>query len=176
MSRLSRVLWVAGLVVFALACNFVTQPIRDAQQAVNTVQAVASTMPLETIQALATSIATSLPVETLEALPSAFPEISNTFNPQGEPVSEWNGIPIMTEATAGQEFDTATYSFKGDMTVKDVQDFYSAQLKDLGWESTLNLPIEGESGLLVFQKEGKFLTITIATVEGSTVAVLTLGG
>src|SRR5262245_55783763 len=176
MSRLSRFLLVTSLVVLVLACNFVTQPFRDAQQAVSTVRSVASAMPLETLQSFATSIATSMPVETLEALPSAFPEITNTFNPKGEPVTEWNGIPIMTQATAGQEFDTSTYSFKGDMTVKEVQDFYTAQLKDLGWKESINLPIEGESGLMVFQKDTKFLTITIATVENARVVVLTMGG
>lgn len=176
MSRLSRFLSVIGLIVFALACNFVTQPIRNAQKAISTVQSVETAMPFKTLESLATSLATSMPVKTLEALPSAFPEITNTFNPKGEPVSEWNGIPIMSQATAGQEFDASTYSFKGDMTVKEVQEFYTVQLKDLGWEESINLPIQGENGLLAFQKEGKFLTITIATVDNSRVVVLTMGG
>src|SRR5215471_2370700 len=99
MSRLSKVLSLGILLIFILACNAVTQPFKDAQNVVGTAQSVASSMPIETLQALATN----MPVSTLEALPSlpavqtALPNIENMFNPTGQPVSEWNNIPIMKE-------------------------------------------------------------------------------
>jgi len=175
MSRLSRILLLAGLVVFALACNFVMQPVRDAQQAVSTVQSVASSMPLETIQAMATTIATSMPVSTIEAAASALPDFGNMFNPQGEPVAEWNGIPIMPQATAGQEHDANNYSFKFTGTVKEAQDFYDGKMKDLGWSSTFSMPGNANGAVLVYQKDNKLLTVTIATTDNNnTVVILTM--
>src|ERR1700752_3482099 len=128
MSRLNKLISVTILVLFILACNFVTQPIRDVQNVAGTAQSFASALPVETLQALASQI----PAETLQALPSAIPsfealatEFGNMFNPQGTPVESWNDIPIMPEATSGQEFDEKTYSFKTDATVQEVQNYYS---------------------------------------------------
>ena len=176
MSRLSRFLLVATLLVFALACNFVTQPIRDAQQAVNTVQSVASALPLETIQAFATSMPIETLVGTAQAVASEMPDFGNMFNPEGQPVSEWNGVPIMSQATAGQEHDANNYSFKFMGTAKEAQDFYDAQMSELGWSSMFSMPGDENGAVLAFQKDSKILTITIVTTEGSTVVVLTMAG
>jgi len=178
MSRLSKVLSISVVVVFVLACNFVTQPIDDVQNLAQTAQALGTTIPIETLQALPSLI----PAETLQALPSAFPTIEalatafgDVLNPQGTPVQEWNGIPIMPQATAGQEFsENNTYSFKGAMTVQEVQDFYSEQLTALGWNQPFSLPMEAEGGIIVFQKDNSTLTIAVTSAEGSTVVILTL--
>ena len=174
MSRLSRFLLVAGLLVFALACNFVTQPVRDVQQAVGTVQSVASALPLETIEALATSMPIETFVGTAEAAASEMPDFGNMFNPQGEPVSEWNGVPIMSQATAGQEHDANNYSFKFTGTTKEAQDFYEGQMSELGWSSTFSMPSDANGAVLVYQKDNKFLTITIVTSDAETVVILTM--
>lgn len=173
MSRISRALLLVFVVVFVLACNFVTQPFQDAQEAVETVQSLATAVPFETIQALPSA----LPVETLESIASEIPDFENFnfFDPQGEPLDSWNDIPIMSEATAGQEFpDSNTYSFKVDATPQEVQDFYSGQLADLGWETVLNLPIGGEGGILSYSKGSNFLTVTISNIDGAVVVVLSL--
>src|SRR6185503_17241472 len=100
MSRLTKFLLVFVLIVFILACNTVTKPFNDAQNVVETAQSFATAMPLETLQ----SFATNLPSSTLEAMASQIPDLENMFNPQGEPVADWNDIPIMSDATRGQEF------------------------------------------------------------------------
>ena len=167
MSRLSKFLLVSVLLVFVLACNMITQPIDDVQNLAGTAESIASSMPLETLQSLATSV----PVSTLEALP----DIGEMFDPQGTPVTEWNGIPIMPQATAGQEFaDANTYSFKVGVTVQEVKDYYDAQLPGLGWSSLISLPVEEEGGVLTYSKDSNFLTITISMVEGTAVVVITL--
>jgi len=181
MSRLSKFLMVLGLIIFVLACNFVSQPIRDVQDIAETAQSFATALPVETLQALASAI----PAETLQALPSvaptlealasALPDFGSYFNPQGTPAAEWNGIPIMSQATAGQEFDTNTYSFKVEVTAKEVQDFYDAQLTDLGWTQPFSMPGQADAALMFFQKDEQILTITIASTEGSVVVLLTLG-
>lgn len=170
MSRLSKYLLLLALIVFILACNFVTQPIRDAQEVVGTAQSIASAMPLETLQ----SFATNMPVETLQAVSSAMPNFEDMFNPQGEPVEVWKDIPIMPQATAGQEFDNGVYSFKADATLKEAQDFYDARLSDLGWNQPFKMPAEGDGAIMIFQKDNSALTITMASVENSIVVILTL--
>ena len=185
MSRLSKILSFTVLLVFLLACNLVTQPLNDAQNLAQTAQAVASSLPVETLQAAASQIASAIPQETLQALPSAvptlqalassLPDFGNMFDPQGTPVQEWRGIPILPEATAGQEFsENNTYSFKANVTAKDVQDFYTTKLEALGWNQPFSLPIQAEGGLLVFQKEQSSLAITITSSEGSVVVLLVI--
>ena len=157
----------------------------DAQNLSQTAQAVASSLPIETLQAAASQIASAIPAETLQALPSAvptlealasaLPDFGNMFNPQGTPVQDWRGIPILPEATAGQEFsENNTYSFKANVTAKDIQDFYNEKLAALGWSQPFSLPIESEGGLMVFRKDNNSLAITITPSEGSVVVLLVL--
>ena len=180
MSRLNKLMSITILVLFILACNFVTEPIGDVQNIAGTAQSIASALPMETLQALASQVASQVPVETLQALPSAVPsleafatEFGNLFNPQGTPVQVWREIPIMPQATAGQEFDGGTYSFKVNATSKEVQDYYSAELAKLGWEA-LSLPTQGDTVLMVYSKGSNILTITIAPSESEMVVLLVL--
>ncbi len=171
MSRLSKLLSLSILILFLLACSTLTQPFKDAQNVAGTVQSFATAMPVDTLKALASQI----PISTLEALPSAMPDIQGYFDPQGTPVSEWKGIPVMSQATAGQEFtDTHTYSFKVDATVKEAQDFYNSQMKNLGWSSLFSMPSNDNGAIQAYQKDNDVLTVTIADVNGSVVVILTM--
>lgn len=164
------------VLVFLLACSLVTNPINDVKNTASTAQAIASdvssfasAMPMETLGALATNI----PLGTLEALPSEIAQIGNYFDPQGTPVSEWNGIPIMPQATAGQEFDANNYSFKYAGTAKDASDFYLDNLRPAGW-SPLVTTSEDQGGLLVFSMGDQILTITVSSADDGFVAWLSL--
>ncbi|MEP7135260.1 MAG: hypothetical protein ABI904_10035 [Chloroflexota bacterium] len=170
MSRLSKFLLLILLVVFILACNTVTKPIKDVQNVSSTVESFASALPIETLQ----SFATNLPVSTLEAVASQLPDFGNMFNPQGEPVKEWNSIPVMPQATAGQENDKSNYSFKFTGTAKEASDFYSAEMVKLGWTSLFSMPGQANGAILAFQKDSQILTITIVTTDKDTVVLLTL--
>ena len=182
MSRLSKVLSLIVILVFLLACNLVTQPLNDAQNLAQTAQAVASSIPVETLQAIPSAIASAIPEGTLEAPPSLMPtaeafatNFGNMFDPQGTPVQEWRGIPIMPQATAGQEFsENNSYSFKFTGTTKEVQDFYNEQLTALGWSQPFSFPVEAEGGILTFQKDNSTLLVTITSSEGSVVVLLTI--
>lgn len=176
MSRLFKVSMFTLVLVFLLACSLISKPVNDVKNAANTAQAVASdvssfasAMPVETLEALATT----MPLGTLEALPSEIAQIGNYFDPQGTPIAEWNGIPIMSQATAGQEFDANNYSFKYAGTAKDAADFYNNALTTAGWSSTLTTSDE-QGALLVYSKDDKFLTITVSSVDDSFVAWLSL--
>jgi len=171
MSRLSKVLLLIALVTFTLACNFINQKVDDVKEDIaNTAEAITTAIPFETLQALPSAI----PMETLEALPSALPDFGNMFDPKGEPVSEWNGIPIMPQATAGQEHDATNYSFKFTGTVKEAQDFYSTELVKLGWSSMFSMPGNANGAILAFQKDSNILNITIIFSDNNTVVVLTM--
>ncbi len=168
MSRSTKFLLVFVLIVFILACNTVTQPIKDVQNVASTAESFASAIPLETLQ----SFATNMPVQTLESVASQIPDFGNMLNPQGEPVKEWNGIPVMTQATAGQEFpESKSYSFKAKATVKEATDFYNDAMSKLGWSTTINMPGTDQGAVLVFSKESNLATITI-TADGDTIVVL----
>ena len=180
MSRLNKLISITILVLFIIACNFVTQPIRDVQNVAGTAQSFASALPVETLQALASQV----PVQTLEALPSmapslealasAMPDFGKYFNPQGTPVETWNEIPIMPQATAGQEFEGGVYSFKADATVQEAQNFYKEKLPGLGWDEAFSMPGDANGVAMIFSKGSNILTITIASTEGSTLVILTL--
>ncbi len=168
MSRLSKFLVVLMVVVFLLACSTLTQPVQNAEDLAKTAQAIGSAIPAGTLQALP-SMAPSL-----QAIETAIP-LGEIFNPQGAPVREWKGIPVMPQATAGQEFPKdSTYSFKATTTLKDVQDFYNQKLAPLGWKQPFNLPAEGDASLMIFQKDNSTLTITITSSENTCVVVLTM--
>jgi len=165
MSRLSKILLVSFVIVFVLACNFVTQPISDVQNLAKTAEALGTAIPIETLQALPSLI----PAETLQALPSMAPTVEalataygDLLNPQGTPVEEWNGIPVMPEAVAGQEAQ-GMYSYKANVTSEAAAEFYTTRLTALGWKEQFNQP--GETTILFYLKEGQSLTITIAPFE-----------
>lgn len=178
MSRLSKFLTVSVVVVFVLACNFVTQPVKDVQNLAGTAQSLATAIPIQTLEALPSA----LPMETLQALPSVAPtlealatDFGNLRNPQGTPAQEWKGIPIMPQATAGQEFTANnTYSFKAPVTTKEVQDFYNEKLTALGWTQPFSLPVGAEGGIMTFQKDNSTLLVTITSSDKSVVVLLSM--
>ena len=158
MSRLFKILLVAVLGFFILACGLITGPISDVENAASTAQAFASEMPFETVQALATVI----PMETIEAFPSMLPDVGNYFNPTGTPVDQWNGIPVMPQATVGEEFGENTYTYTVPVPATDVQSFYTQKMVELGWTSSFSFPVSEDGGILLFQKDSEIATITIA--------------
>ena len=185
MSRQTRFITLTVLVLFVLACNAVTQPFNQAKDLAGTAQAIATAMPIQTLQSLATQVATQIPAGTIEAFPSMFPSleaigtsmpnIQGYFDPQGTPVSEWNDIPVMPQATAGQEFkESNTYSYNVDASVKEVQDYYKAELEKLGWTSSFNMPGNDTVAVELFQKDSSFLTVTITERNGTVIVLLSL--
>ncbi len=123
----------------------------------------------------AEAMATSMPLSTLQALPSAMPDVSGYLNPTGTPAKDWNNVPIMPQATAGQEYSKTTYSYKVDAAVTDIQAFYTDQMKSLGWTSGFSAQGGSQGGLMLFTKDNNVLTITItpaADGNGSVVILL----
>lgn len=168
MSRSNKLMLIVVLIVFTLACNAITQPIQDAQEAVDDVQEFATFAT--TIEAMATM----LPGEgTPFMVMTEVSGVANLFNPQGEPVAEWNGIPVMPQATAGQEFDAQNYSFKYTGEVKEAADFYADALGNAGW-SPMVTTSDPQGAVLVYSQGDKFLTITVSPVNGEVIVILSV--
>jgi hypothetical protein len=171
MSRRTKFLSLIFVILFLLACNTVTQPVRDVQNLAGTAQSFATAIPVDTLRAIASQI----PASTLEALPSQLPDIQGYIDPQGTPAADWKGIPVMPQATAGEEAkDGSSYSFKVNATVKEAQDYYSTELVKLGWTSSFSMPGNETASVLAFQKDNNILTVTIMNVSGSVVVILTM--
>ncbi len=75
------------------------------------------------------STATSVAL-TFQALTTGKP---SAFNSTDEPLSNWNGIPIMPQATAGQQVNDTSYAFRVPVDSGTIESFYSNTLKPQGW-------------------------------------------
>lgn len=151
MARVYRLILLAILIVTSLACGVISNPLAGAKNLASTAEAMAS------------------------AVPSGLPDVSKYLNPQGQPVSDWNGIPIMSQATAGEEFSKSTYSYRvSGVTAQDVQTFYNDKLKASGWSSPFSAQGGSSGGLMLFTKESQVLTITITPADQDLVVLLSL--
>ena len=126
MKHIHKFMLLAILTVTALACGVISNPLSGAQNLASTAEALAS------------------------AIPTGLPDVSRYLNPQGEPVSEWNGIPVMSQATAGEEFSKGTYSYRvSGVAEQDIQAFYNDKLKAAGIEPIsvgavlIDMPLDG---------------------------------
>ena len=164
MSRYYRFALLIVLLAATLACGLITNPINDVRNAGETAQAVVSAVPIETLKALPSAF------PSLEAVVSALPPLDELFDPTGEPVSAWNEIPIMPEATAGDEVGSR-YSFRAPVSVEDAREFYHDQLTALGWTEMMSLPGGGEGSIALFTQGDKILTVTV-TARGDEVVVV----
>jgi len=151
---------------FVLACSLVTRPIDQAQQAVETVQSLATAMPIETLQAIPSAMPDLPNIE----IPTGMPDIGDVTNPQDEPLSEWNGIPVFPSATAGGE-SSGMYSYKATAEVTEVVDYYKSEMTKFGWNEFFVMPDTGSGALLTYEKDGRTATITITSTGDGEVLV-----
>jgi alpha-galactosidase len=141
-----------------LACSLTSVPATPTA----TVPASPTTQPTDTPAPTATEAATATPAPTETAAPSETPDalfqslpqaflnlqagVTQYFNPVGQPAQTWNGIPIMPQASAGQEFQPgAVYSFKAAATIAQGVSFYKSKMTALGY-SLNGEPSSGSGG------------------------------
>ncbi len=111
-------------------------------------------------------------------LPGSFANLSDVsrfFHPVGDPVEAWNGIPIMHQATAGQEYlPGQLYSFTAAATISQATDFYQSKLPPLGYALMMAGPATGSAGtganaihnsFLYMMKDSHILLIYIASYD-----------
>ncbi len=170
MKNIRKSLIVIPALLFILACQAVTSPIGQVQDTAGTAVALA-TQAGEVVTQMAGLATNVAPLETMLPNPSAMPDIpGDMFNPQSSPLSEWNGIPVMPQASAGEESD-GMYVFKITATSQEIQDYYNAQLPTLGWETSFSMPMAG-TAILIFTKGNQVLSVTIMPAENNEVIVM----
>lgn len=155
MRGIARIAPLTSLVLVSLACGLITAPISGVQD----------------IAATAEALATSLPSD-MPQIPG-IPDVSAYLNPVGAPAAEWKGIPIMAQASAGEEFDEVTYSYRvPGVTGIDVEAFYDARLEGLGWKSPARTNVGSAGGYMLFTKGTAALNIMVTKSEGDIVVLL----
>ena len=140
------------LILFLTACsNFI-----------QTTPNIVPTLTLTIVPMLIPTNTSQLPTETPDAVTALIPE--------GQPASEWNGIPIMPDAIAG-EGDGESYVFTIKATPQQVQEYYQLELGKLGWQpfATGN----GDSSLMLMFTNNASATLTVRIIaKGDEVLVL----
>jgi hypothetical protein len=160
MLRVKLVLLVAVLLA-SLGCGLVSQSIPATPNA-----ASASTKPIESppasqdtavVESTATHAPTQTPSETPPPAPTdtqdaamatmeaalgslgglmAAGDSSQYMNPSGAPLQSWEDVPIMPQATAGQEYPGNIYAYVADATLDQATQFYSSRAASLGLTGT----------------------------------------
>jgi hypothetical protein len=145
----------ALLVVFvflSVACNLASQPLPATQPPIPTQtapQAPAPPLATSTLAASATQTETPAPTDTATTAATTDPlsatmaamfgsmgaigSISQYFHPAGAPVESWHDVPIMPQATAGQEYPGNIYSYVATATLDQAWQFYTARATALGF-------------------------------------------
>jgi hypothetical protein len=94
------------------------------------------------VVATATLPATANPMSLMGSM-GILANISQYFNPVGEPLKSWHDVPVMPQATAGQEFTANIYSYTAKATLAQARQFYSSKAASLG---LTNPPATGSAG------------------------------
>jgi hypothetical protein len=127
-----------------------------------------------------TPSATSTPTLTSTSRPTSTPTLVLTDTPStivlstpaGKPVSNWEGIPVMPTALAG-EGDSKGYSFIVKASLEAVQNYYANAMSKLGWNMFASG--QGTTGnlLVMFMKGTDLVTVSIISQpDGMTYVIL----
>jgi hypothetical protein len=153
-----------GLVKKPIAANLLLLLLLTACS--NSIQTTPITLPTLTLSVVPTLIPTNTslpPTEKTEAVSALVPE--------GQPASEWKGIPIMPNAIAG-EGDEESYVFTVKATSQQVQEYYQLELGKLGWQPFATGTGNSSSLILMFTNNDS-TTLTISVIaKGDEVLVL----
>ena len=155
---MSQFRWEAPLAAVAwmiTACGLISAPISEVQNLAGTAEAFATALPSD--------------VQDIPGLP----DVSRYLDPSDVPASDWRGIPIMPQASAGEEFDANVYSYRlPGIDGTEVEEFYDAQLEALGWSSPVRTNVGTAGGYMLFTKGTDALSVMVTKSEGDIVVLL----
>jgi len=73
--------------------------------------------------------------------------------PGGTPLAEWHGLPIMSDAIAGEEIgEDGGYSFVIELEQEKVKGYYFSKLPNFGWEIDF-ITTNDKGGFIIYRKE-----------------------
>jgi len=125
--------------------------------------------PTQTFTAIPV-LTTTLPPTSAPLPPTATPDVVSGLIPEGQPDSEWKGIPIMPGAIAG-DGDEEGYVFTIKSTPQQVQEYYQLELGKLGWQ--LFATGDGDPSRMLMFMDVASTTLTVSIIaRGDEVLVL----
>ena len=163
MSKL-RILIMFSIVMMSAACSLMSQSLQQTQAPFSTKTVPETGTTPTQIKATLIPSATNEPAKIPTEIPTTatatldpqsatldaemgsmgnLMNISQYFHPVGTPLPVWNTIPIMSQATAGQEYDANIYSYLATATLEQALQFYQSKAATLG---ITNPPATGSAG------------------------------
>ncbi len=149
MKTISKAILLSILVIALASCSsFAPKP-------TETPMPTETSLPTFTSTPEPTTTSTKTPVP-----PTETPSVPVLPMPVGKPSSEWEGIPIMPNAIAG-EGDSKGYSFTINASPDEIQKFYEKELGELGWNIFASGQGTTDAILLMFMKDAGLLSVSI---------------
>ena len=125
-----------------------------------------------TFTALPTGTAIATQTPTVTHLPqSETPGVDSELLSDDQPANEWNGIPIMPGALAG-EGDEEGYVFTIRATPQTVQDYYQLELGKLGWQLASQEQADSSMLLIFISTTSERLTIHVIAKDEEALVLL----
>lgn len=104
--------------------------------------------------------------------PTKTPSNSDLPLPSGTPLSEWQEIPIMPGAIAGDWVTGSGYKFTIDASFDQIQNYYVKELGKRGWGLFATGEGNPKSKMLMFMKKTTMVVISIIKQSDGTMLVL----
>jgi hypothetical protein len=92
--------------------------------------------------------------------PTETPSAPVLAMPSGKPLTNWEDIPVMPNAVAG-DGDSKGYSFTVNASSDEIQKFYVKELAKLGWNMFASGQGTTNAILLIFMKDTNTISISI---------------
>ena len=153
MNNIDKAIVFTVLIMVLASCSTFTPELTD------TPIPTATSLPTSTNTLQLTNTPTDIPTKT-PVPPTETPSVPVLSMPSGEPASEWNDIPVMPKAIAG-EGDNKGYSFTIDASLDEIQNYYETTLAKLGWSLLASGQGSTNAVLLMFMKDVDTLSVSI---------------
>jgi hypothetical protein len=162
----SRISLLVAFVLLSLACGPLAQSLPHTPTASPALAAPTTVPPIlldtPTVEPTPTQTQTLAPTDTILPTATTDPQsvtlqaqvgsmgflmnISQYFHPVGTPLQSWHDVPVMPQATAGQEFSVQVYSYVAAATLAEAQQYYAAKAAALGLTNPVHSGSTGVGG------------------------------
>lgn len=121
----------------------------------------------------ATFIPTESPQPTQTVSPTATENVSAGLYPEGTPLGDWEGIPIMLQAITG-EGDAESYRFSIALSSDEVQKYYDEELAKLGWGIFAVGANDSGTGakIIFYKKNNELMTMSLIPLDNDLLLVM----
>ena len=170
MKSLTNIIIIAILVMALTGCSAFTPKPTETPIPTATNLPTSTSTPVPTITPTPTEKPTEIPTKT--PIPPTETSISPVLKmPIGKPMSNWEGIPILPNALAG-DGDSEGYYFTVEAKPDEVQKFYEKAMANLGWNLFASGNSPTNSIILMFMKDNDLVTISIIPQDDGLMYVL----